>query len=74
MQNAQSHIPSMHTTPGADAIDSLMRTVQAQGAQEDAVKLEHLLRLTKDQICQQHELLDIADPHQEQRLLLSRSQ
>lgn len=63
--------PSGHGMSGVDSLDSLMSSVEAQGAEEDAAKVKHLLRLTREQISQQHELLDIADPHQDQRSVLS---
>lgn len=53
-----------------DDLDSLMLEEECKGARADLEKLNHLRRLTQEQMSQQRDLLDIADPHKEQRLAL----
>eukprot|EP00892_Ulva_mutabilis_P010959 jgi/Ulvmu1/8235/UM041_0045.1 len=70
LQAAKSRVANICIAPVADELDSMMSSVAAQGAAEDVRKLEHLLCLTRQQLSQQQELLDIADPHQEHRSTL----
>ena len=73
LQAAKSQVMPMEATAGADELDALMSSVDAQRSKEDVKKVDHLLRLTREQISQQRDLLDIADPHQEHRSTLSKT-
>lgn len=61
------------TDPPREALDAFMVGVQNESVQEEAKKLELQLRLTREQLKQVNELIDIADPSGEHRKQLGRS-
>jgi hypothetical protein len=53
--------------PPREALDVFMVDVKNETVQEDAKKLELQLRLTREQLKQVNDLIDIADPSGEHR-------